>query len=369
MYKYHCITTLVLFLACPWFLPAQNNTSGETENVFIITIDGLRWEEVFGGMVDSVAQDQVFTSDQEHIQAAFAGESSLEKRKKLMPFFWNIIAKQGQLYGNRWHDNKVNLTNFFWFSYPGYNEILSGYSDPRIKSNAKIPNPNETVLEFVHKQPSFGQRVAAFGSWDVFDYIVNEERSGIPVNCGNELAKAENLSERELFLNELSAQAPLLWGSVRPDFLTHNYMMEYIKRQHPKLVYISYGETDDFAHDGSYNRYLFSAHRTDLMISQLWDYLQRDPVYAGKTTLLITTDHGRGNSPMAQWKSHGKIYKDSDATWLAILGPDTPALGELTQADQWWQNQIAKTAAAFLGLDYSPTYEEAGALIREAFEH
>lgn len=368
MYKYLCIITFVLFLACPWLLSAQNNLSPTTENLFIITIDGLRWEEVFGGMVDSIASDRVFTSDQEHIQAAFSGENTSEKRKKLMPFFWNTIAKEGQLYGNRWLNNKLNLSNFFWFSYPGYNEILSGYSDPRINSNAKVPNPNETVLEFIHQQPAFQQRVAAFGSWDVFDYIINEERSGIPVNSGNDLAQGDELSDREKFLNELSGQAPLLWGSVRPDFLTHNYMMEYLKRQHPRVVYMSYGETDDFAHDGSYNRYLFSTHRTDLMIGQLWDYLQKDPVYAGKTTILITTDHGRGNTPMEQWKSHGKIYKDSDATWLAILGPDTPALGEIQQAGQWWQNQIARTAAAYLGLDFNPSYEEAGAVIPTAFK-
>lgn len=360
------IAVFAIALLC-FSLKGQNSES-LTENVFIITLDGLRWEELYGGIVDSMVDNRELTSYQDEIKKDFGGETLEERRMKLMPFFWNVIANQGQLYGNRWAGNKGNLTNFFWFSYPGYNEILSGFSDPRIDSNNKVNNPNTTLLEWLNEKPAFHGRVAAFGSWDVFDYIVNEERSGIPVNCGYDLAEGDDLSAKEVFLNELSQQAPLLWNSVRPDFLTHNYMMEYLKRKHPRVVYISYGETDDFAHDGSYNRYLYSAHQTDQMIGQLWEYLQKDPVYAGKTTLLITTDHGRGNSPMTEWKSHGKTYDGSNAIWLAALGPDTPALGEIKTEGQWWQNQVAKTAAACLGLDYSNPTEEVGPVIESVLK-
>jgi hypothetical protein len=62
-----------------------------------------------------------------------------------------------------------------WFSYPGYNEILTGKADDQnIFSNDKIPNPNETILEQFAKTYD-PLKVAAFGSWDVFDYIVNQE--------------------------------------------------------------------------------------------------------------------------------------------------------------------------------------------------
>ncbi|MEL6276969.1 MAG: alkaline phosphatase family protein, partial [Bacteroidota bacterium] len=254
----------------------------------------------------------------------------------------------------------------FWFSYPGYNEILTGYSDPRIRSNAKEWNPNQTVLEWLHEKPAFAGRVAAFGSWDVFDWIVNEERSGIPVNSGYNTAEGDDLSYFEVYLNKLQEQAPVLWGSVRPDFFTHNFMLEYLKREHPRVVYISYGETDDFAHDGSYNRYLDAAHATDKMWQELWKFLQKDPVYQGKTSLIITTDHGRGDSPMEQWKSHGKIYRGSDAIWIAVIGPDTPAAGIVTTEQQLYQNQVAKTAAALLGYDYENSYEQVGAVIPEA---
>jgi hypothetical protein len=48
---------------------------------------------------------------------------------------------------------------------------------------------------------------------------------------------------------------------------------------------------------------------------------------------------------------------------MAFLGPDTPALGERTEVAQYWQNQVAKTVAALLGYDYSPTAETAGEVI------
>lgn len=95
------------------------------------------------------------------ITKRFWDEDPTTRRAILMPFFWNIIAKEGQLYGNSLYGCKVNVTNNYWFSYPGYNEILVGYADDRIDSNRKLENPNTTVLEFINQQKSFKNKVAA----------------------------------------------------------------------------------------------------------------------------------------------------------------------------------------------------------------
>ncbi len=345
-------------------LLAQNT---KTENIFIITLDGLRWEEVFQGATDSLMNDRKYVNDTTELQNLFAAPTAEERREKLMPWFWSTLATSGQLYGNRNFGNKVNCTNFYWFSYPGYSEILTGFSDPKINSNAKKWNENQTVLEWLNNQPEYNGSVAAFGSWDVFPYIINEKRSGIPVNAGFEPATGNDLSWKEQYLNELQPTVPSPWSTVRLDVFTHNYCLEYIKRKHPKVVYISYGETDDFGHDGDYDHYLKSAYQTDQWLKELWEYVQSDPVYAGKTTFLITTDHGRGSSPKSEWKSHGKTFEGSNAIWMAAIGPDTPALGELKEVGQWGQNQIAKTAAAFLGLDYENEKEEVGKVIELMF--
>jgi predicted AlkP superfamily pyrophosphatase or phosphodiesterase len=330
---------LLLTICCFSSISAQEKL--KTENVFL-----------FAGADSALMMTKEYTHDPEQIEERFWHEDPVVRREKLMPFFWSEIEMEGQLLGNREYGNNVDLTNSYWFSYPGYNEILTGYSDPEINSNGKKYNQNVTVLEYINQQKEFKGKVAAFGSWDVFPYIINEERSGVPVNAGFESAKGGNLSEREIFLNELQTEIPSPWDGVRLDAFTHHYALEYIKKEKPRMVYIAYGETDDFAHDGRYDFYLKSAHQTDAFIKELWDYVQSDAQYKDKTTFVIATDHGRGTVPLDSWKHHGEKIKGADQVWFAVLGPDTIAKGEVKTKGNYYQNQIASTVAGLLGLDY-----------------
>ena len=289
-----------------------------TENVFFITLDGLRWQELFTGSDSLLVGHDAYVGNPEGLKAQFHQGDDNARRTLLMPFFWSTIVEQGQLYGNHTAGCEVLVSNQQWFSYPGYNEILTGRADPRIISNNKFPNRNETVLEYVNKTDGFVDRVAAFGSWDVFPYIINEKRSKVPVNAGFESAKGADLTPREIFLNELQKEIPSPWATVRLDAFTHHYALEYAKKYHPRLLYIAYGETDDFAHNGDYDAYLRSAHQTDQFIADLWDFVQKDPVYRGKTTFLITTDHGRGTQPLDTWRSHGTDIEGADEIWYAV---------------------------------------------------
>ncbi len=281
---------------------------------------------------------------------AFWRETPEERRQALLPFIWGDVEKMGQIHGNRKLGSKVDLTNSMWFSYPGYNEILTGTADDaRIRSNDKVSNPNTTILERYHNTPEGKGKVAAFGSWDVFPYIINEERSGVPVNAGFESATGK-LNEREEFLNQLQEQIPSPWGSVRLDAFTHHYTLEHMKKEHPKLVYISYGETDDFAHDGDYQAYLKSANNTDALIKELWEFTQQDTFYKDQTVFLITTDHGRGTEPLDTWRSHGSQIKGAHAVWMIAFGKGIEALGEVGQEEQLYANQLAPTVIQLLGM-------------------
>ncbi|HEY3403619.1 MAG TPA: alkaline phosphatase family protein [Ohtaekwangia sp.] len=345
---------IILFLSLLLIAVSGWSQKLKTENVFIITLDGFRWQELFTGADTGLITNKDYSKDPLGSKARFGAKTAEQRRELLLPFFWNTIAKQGQLYGNRLYNNKVNCSNNMWFSYPGYNEILCGFpDDARIRSNNKFENPNVTVLEFLNRLPEFQGRVAAFGSWDVFPFIINEQRSGVPVNAGLEMADGSTLSEREKFLNELQSQVPVLWGGVRMDGFTHQFAVEYILKNKPKVVYISYGETDDFAHDGKYDIYLRSANQTDKFIAELWDLIQSDSDYRDKTTFILTTDHGRGTVPVDNWRSHGTEIPGADQIWFAVLGPDTEPKGELKTNGQYYQKQVAKTAAAFLGVQYT----------------
>ena len=342
-------TILVMVTVLISILKINAQDANDTK-VILITLDGYRWQELFTGADSLLIANKEYVHDTTTLKKAFWRETPEERREALMPFFWTQVAKMGQMHGNRPLGSKVNLTNTMWFSYPGYNEILTGSADDvRITSNAKKDNPNKTILEQYNNTPEGKGKVAAFGSWDVFPYIINEERSGVPVNAGFEVAKT-NLNEREKFLNELQGQIPSPWGSVRLDAFTHNYALEHMKKEHPKFVYISYGETDDFAHDGDYQAYLKSAHNTDTLIKQLWEFTQQDEFYRNQTVFLISTDHGRGTEPLDTWRSHGSKVEGADQVWLVAFGKNVRPLGEVKQQEQLYSNQIAHTIAQMLGM-------------------
>jgi hypothetical protein len=66
--------------------------------------------------------------------------------------------------------------------------------------------------------------------------------------------------------------------------------------------------------------------------------------------LLITTDHGRGDG-REDWKSHSASIPGSEQVWIAVLGPDTPSKGVLSDV-RATQSQVAATIAALLGEEF-----------------
>lgn len=339
--------SLVLML----LLVAFGAQAQKTENVILITLDGYRWQELFNGAEQRLISKD-FVSDSAAITKQFWLDTPEKRREKLMPFMWSVIAKQGQVHGNRAYNNFVNVSNRQWFSYPGYSEILCGFADDeRIHSNDKFANPNTTVLEYLQNQPKFAGKVAAFSSWDCFPYIINAERSKIPVNAGIVEAKG-NINDREKWLNEIMYQVPNPLGEVRLDAFTFNYAFEYLKKNKPRVLYVALDETDDFAHGGKYDLYLQAAHYNDSFLKTIWEWCQTDPQYKGKTTMIITVDHGRGSVNNVDWRDHGINMPNADQIWVAAIGPDTPATGEQKTPGQLYQNQVAKTVAALLGVEY-----------------
>ncbi len=342
---------IVVLLFCSISFLATSQTKPKTENIILITLDGFRWQEVFNGADSSFTKQQQYLKDPD-LKKKYWREDLTERRKALLPFFWNTIATKGQLYGNRSLGSKVNITNNQLFSYPGYNEILTGKADnERVNSNDKFYNPNTNVLEFINTQPAYKGKVAAFTSWDVFPYIINDKRSGVYVSTGAKPVEGLKLNDREKMMNDLVTSLPNPLGDVRLDAFTFYYGLEYMKKNKPRVMYFAFDETDDFAHEGEYAAYLNAAHYIDRFVNELWSYLQSESMYKNKTTIILTCDHGRGNDAEG-WKHHGQKIPVADQIWFAVLGPDTQSTGEMKTESQFYQNQVAKTLAAFLGLDY-----------------
>jgi hypothetical protein len=341
---------VIAFVFSAFIVSAQPR---KTENLMIVTLDGMRWQEVFKGVDEVLMNDSTYNRDRKGMKEKFWADSEEERRKKLFPFLWNTVAGKGKLYGNRRYGNYVNNANPYWFSYPGYNEIFTGYADTSVNSNDKIWNKNENVLEFINKQKGYAGKVAAFATWDVFPYILNEKRSGIYVN-----ADVDTLSFNQPALQLLNDMQFLTTRpiGVRPDIITYMAAREYLKAYRPKVLYIAFDETDDFAHAGMYDQYIGSAYSQDAMIADLWKTIQSIPQYKDKTTLLITVDHGRGDKVKDNWKHHGSKIDDANEIWLAIMGPDTKAGGEQKQIVQLYQEQIAATIASLLGMKFQTNH-------------
>ena len=341
---------LCLLLLCAASLAAP---ARQTENVILVTYDGLRWQEVFSGADPLLIENKTDggVQDTNALKATFWRDTPEARREILLPFLWNVIAKNGQIFGNRPKGSTARVTNGLKFSYPGYNELLTGSSDPRVDSNNKIPNPNVTVLEWLNQKPAYRNRVAAFCSWDVFPYIINRDRSGVFVRAGREPMSTGRPNERKRLLDELIRDTDPPWDSVVNDSLMFHSAHEYFRDHKPRVLYLAFDETDDWAHDKRYDRYLQAARRIDRFVATIWTTAQSLRQYRGKTTLVITTDHGRGDAPV-EWRNHGKDTKDAEFIWMAFLGPDTPARGERTHTAELTQGQIAATVAALLGEDY-----------------
>jgi hypothetical protein len=323
----------------------------------------LRWQEVFSGADEQlISLEYGGVTDTNGLKARFWLENPAKRRALLMPFFWREIAQHGQLLGNQKRGSAVSVTNGRNFSYPGYNEVLTGYGDPRIDSNAKLPNPNTNVFEWISRKDDFRGKVGVIGTWDVFPFIFNCERSKLPIwpAWTNRFAREIRVPE---LVNKLAANTPKLGSDIIYDSFAISAAMDYIQRDKPRLCFIGFGETDEFAHHMRYDLYLEAANRVDQFVRDLWNYAQATDEYRGKTTIIVTADHGRG-SGVVDWKGHGEKIPESAGDWMAVIGPDTPALGE-RENHKNTQSQIAATIAELLGQDYRAFYSKAGEAIRE----
>jgi len=319
------------------------------DNVLIVTLDGLRWQEVFGGAQrEMISKNAGGVGDTVGLIRRFWKESARARRDALMPFLWSEVAKRGVILGDSAEGSAVRVTNGKRFSYPGYNELLAGHADDRIDSNDKIPNLNVTILEWLNRRPAFSGRVAAFGSWDVLPYIVNRERSGLYAN-GDGAPVANPRTAVGRALNELAADLPPYWGTVRFDGVTMQGALHYLKTRRPRVLYVMLGDTDEWAHERRYDLYLDAANRGDRFIRTLWAATQAMPGYRGRTALLIATDHGRGSGN--DWTDHGRDVPDAGRIWMAILQPSAVSRQPSAVSGNYTQSQFAATIAALLGLE------------------
>lgn len=327
-------------------LTPRRGAAQATKNVVLVTVDGMRWQEVFAG-----ADSALIAKESNEVRAAFWRTTPSARRAALLPFLWSTVAGNGILLGDRTIGGIVRVSNGRNVSYPGYNEILSGRVDPRIRNNTPGRNRNTTVLDWLQSKPQFSGRVAAYGAWETFNDIFNRERARFLVRAGWREPYTPARTAADSSIDRLYRSTRREFGDVAPDALLQQVVLNDLRAGTPRIMFVGYGATDEWAHAGRYDELLRAAHVVDSLVAELWSTLQSRAEYRGTTTMIITTDHGRGTTS-ATWRDHDSRTRGSDETWLAVIGPDTPVLGNVNNGRTIIAAQVAATLAALLGEDY-----------------
>ena len=288
------------------FIAGHTLFAQQTDNVFIVVIDGARYTETFG--------------DPNH---------------QYIPRIWNNLRPQGTIYTSFYIEG-LTQTN------PGHSTILSGAW--QYISNDGTERPHQpTVFEYYRK-----------------------EKSAAITNCfvilGKDKLNVLAYSDHSEYAYNYRA---LVKYSSAPydDKVTFSNFRSVIVTSQPRLGIINFASTDNAAHSGSWSRYVSALRTADSLTYELWLTLQSDSFYRGKTTLIITGDHGRHLDNVADgFRSHGDNCKGCRHIATMIIGPDTPA-GHIDSTKRL-QIDIAPTAGRLL--NFTPKYST-GTVMTSAF--
>lgn len=340
---------LILLSLVPMLLFAKGN---KDTRLVIITIDGLRWQEVFQGAEENLLSDTKQVRDTELYRKTYWRATQEERRTALMPFVWNTIATQGTIIGNRNLSSTMLVANKTNISYPGYCEMMTGMVDEAITSNDPVANPHGNVLESANKDPRYKGSVVMYGSWKSTRYAIHNEQAHIPACVSYEQSVAKSKSPRLQLAERMLEGMPHYWRSEHFDAFTYAFALETLLADHPKVMWISFGDCDEWAHARKYDLYLDGAKGTDAFIRDIYEACEADKFYKGKTAYLVTCDHGRGFGD--EWANHGSGTKGSEATWLMLWGKGIKAKGELGESGPFYTKQVAATIASILGVEFTP---------------
>lgn len=272
--------------------------TADAGNVVLVMFDGVRWQEFLSNKPDS---------------SLSRGDAA-----PVLPLFWSRLASQGVVYGRDKKGSLVAVDNPCFCSLPAYQNIMAGVRTP-CRDNDCGRIKAETCPERLVRELGLGpEQAATFASWDKMALAVESSPGRTAVTAG-----------------------------TGDDAKTFELALEHLKAKRPRFLFISLVETDDLAHAGDYPGYLAALRRYDAWLVRLVSELDAMGDYGKRTTLLVTTDHGR--SVWRDWKSHkGRPWAGD--VWLYARGPRTPAVGLITRGTRRTHSDIRPTLEVLLGL-------------------
>jgi len=298
--------------------------------VILITVDGVRPEEIFRGADPRLA-------------GGGAGP--------LLPLLRARVARGGFLAGDGDRDDAFPVRNLAACSLPGYQSILSG-RDLGCLDNTCGRIGVETVLERARRELGLDQgQVAAFASWPEIALAVEREPGALTVDAGGgppgPSAAAQDGDPGAVAIRQEDAGDRPPWG-YRRDRYTWALAMRYLERHRPRVLYVGLGDPDEWAHLGDYAAYAASVAALDARLEGLFRRLEGMGAWGAGASVLVTTDHGRGRGD--DWTSHGFWHPGSARAWLFASTPATRDAPGRAGRGRYDHHSIRPTVEALLGL-------------------
>jgi hypothetical protein len=179
----------------------------------------------------------------------------------------------------------------------------------------------ETLAERLVREGRFARDDAAsFASWEVMPRALERTEGATLVNAG--FAPMVDPSARQEELAALNARQGAdrpPWQGARGDWWTMVQALRHMRDHRPRFLYIGLNDADEWAHRDDYRQYLGALRLYDGWIGRLLTMLDGMGDYGRHATVLLTTDHGRGDGP--RWKDHGPDTPEARAIWLLVVPP------------------------------------------------
>ncbi len=284
----------------PTPIPVGTSAAAPARNVILITMDGVRWDEMFLG------SDPVISG---------------QPRENLFPNLLGPLSLEGRLYGDE-ISSVVEVENPTNVSLPGYENIFLGHPNG-CKGNWCPRVAEETIADKIRKDLKLKRKeIAAFTSWGRIRRAVFQIPVGSVRSFGNSLIPLNDSFYQDINRKQLSDLPP--WGFkglpiARWDKYTFDAGFHYLQTEKPRFLYIGLLDSDESAHAGNYPLYLQSLRDFDSRLMAIVEFLKSNPEYGDNTLLIVTTDHGRGDG--SNWTSHGADHPASKRMWMYVRPP------------------------------------------------
>ncbi|MCE0724381.1 alkaline phosphatase family protein [Legionella resiliens] len=291
--------------------------SGKINQVIYITLDGVRWQDVY----------------QTH---------------QHFPKFWQKHAGKFILYGNP-ASNTPMYTASVPISLPSYQSQMAGAVQPCAGNECgriKVETLPEKIIRQLHVPK---KKVAIFSSWPEIGYAVEHVAGTTFSNNGNEFVyDPDNLKPddvmKELNQKQLKDHPE---GKDRYDSYTFAQAWHYFVTYKPLFLWISLDNSDGTAHANDLKGYHKALSYYDEMLDEILSYLQTQGLDK-QTLVIVTTDHGRGDGN--NWINHGPRYPESRKIWAFVMNGELVPVAQDEEKGHYSLLSIRPTIEKALGL-------------------